>query len=145
MLYDCNSPLDRAALLDRAARLAQAGAVVELTEKRQRSLSQNAYLHVIISYFAARYGESPEYVKHEYFKLLVNPDIFVTGYATDRLSGRRHAAVRSSASLTVEETTRAIDRFRDWAAQKAGVYLPTPSDHAALLQCQVYASQHSNP
>lgn len=135
MLYDCSNPLDRENFLARANLLASRGEIVSLSAKRQRTLRQNSYLHVILEYFACQYGESPEYVKREYFKILVNPDIFVIN-KNDRFRGTVYD-VRSSADLTTEEMTTAIERFRNWSSKEAGIYIPTAEEGAVICQMEL--------
>ena len=135
MLYDCSNPLDRENFLARANLLASRGEIVSLSAKRQRTLRQNSYLHVILEYFACQYGESPGYVKREYFKILVNPDIFVIN-KNDRFRGTVYD-VRSSADLTTEEMTTAIERFRNWSSKEAGIYIPTAEEGAVICQMEL--------
>lgn len=137
MLYDCKNDFDRANFLARAQLLADRKDVVELRTKRQRTLNQNAYLHVLIEYFAAVYGEDPAYVKEEYFKCLVNPEIFIIGGHVDKFTGQKRCVCRSTADLTTEEMSVCIDRFRNWSAKEAEIYLPTAEEGAFLRQCEI--------
>lgn len=137
MLYDCRNDLDRANFLARAQLLADRKDVVELRTKRQRTLNQNAYLHCLIEYFAAVYGEDKDYVKEEYFKELVNPDIFVIGSHIDKFTGAKRVVCRSTADLTTEEMSICIDRFRNWSAKEAEIYLPTAEEGSLLRQCEI--------
>ena len=94
-------------------------------------MRQNSFLHVALGYFAAQTGNTLEYVKQYYYKRLVNPDIF-RRERDDKYLG--HIEVwRSSASLTHEEMSLSIDRFRNWSASEAGIYIPSPDD-ARLVQ-----------
>ncbi|MFA6619486.1 MAG: hypothetical protein WCT23_10585 [Candidatus Neomarinimicrobiota bacterium] len=88
------------------------GAVIELTEKTNRSLNQNSYLHLLFGIFAIEYGCSIRFVKDRFFKETVNPDLFVTK-RRDKILGDI-IELRSSADLTVEEMMTAIDRFKIW-------------------------------
>lgn len=137
MLYDCRNDLDRATFLARAQLLADRKDVVELRTKRQRTLNQNSYLHVIIGYFAARYGEEAEYVKNEYFKQLVNPKTFVLSKTIDKFTGQVRVKLRSTSDLTTEEMSTCIDRFRNWSSKEAEIYLPTAEEGALLRQCEI--------
>lgn len=141
MLYDCKNELDRANFLARAQLLADRKDVVELRTKRQRTLNQNSYCHVLIEYFACQYGEEPEYVKMEYFKILVNPDVFVTGTWIDKFTNQTRISVKSTADLTTEEMSLCIDRFRNWSSKEAGIYLPTAEEGAFLRQCEIEISK----
>lgn len=141
MLYDNSNPLQRENFLERAHLLASRGEVVELTSKRVRSLKQSAYLHVILAYFACRYGETPEYIKEEYFKKLVNPDIFVVKIGWDKFLKRQRIRTRSTADITMEEMSVCIDRFRNWSSKEADIYLPTPEEGTLIRACEVEISQ----
>lgn len=131
MRYDGSNELHAAQARAKLEKLIRDGKVFDLTEKKpQRSLPQNAYLHVIIAYFACQYGEAAEYVKREYFKKLVNPDTFIRE-KDDRFLGRIKY-LRSSADLDREEMTLCIERFRNWSSVQAGIYLPS-SDESRLI------------
>ena len=131
MKYDLSNELQRGQFNVRAASLLKKGSVVELKECKVRSLRQNSFLHVALGYFAAQTGNTLEYVKQYYYKRLVNPDIF-RRERDDKYLG--HIEVwRSSASLTQEEISLSIDRFRNWSASEAGIYIPSPDD-ARLVQ-----------
>lgn len=132
MIYNLSSPLDKANFLLRAKKLAESGVIVNLTEKKpRRSLPQNKYLHVILAYFGTQTGNTLEWVKQQYYKKLVNPDLFIRE-KEDKYLGRIKV-LRSSADLDTAEMSLSIDRFRNWSAQEAGVYIPA-ADEAILIQ-----------
>ncbi len=120
MIYDLKKESDKADV--RYEHLKKKGAVVELTEKTNRSLNQNSYLHLLFGIFAIEYGCSIRFVKDRFFKETVNPDLFVTK-RRDKILGDI-IELRSSADLSVEEMTTAIDRFKIWSSQEAGIFLP---------------------
>lgn len=116
----------------RAKKLAEKGVIVDLTEKKpRRSLPQNKYLHVILAYFGAQTGNTLEWVKQQYYKKLVNPDLFIRE-KKDKYLGMIKV-LRSSADLDTAEKSLSIERFRNWAAQEAGIYIPS-ADEAILIQ-----------
>ena len=132
MIYNTSNPLDKANFLLRAKKLAESGKIVELTEKKpRRSLPQNKYLHVILAYFGTQTGNTLEWVKQQYYKKLVNPDLFIRE-KEDKYLGRIKV-LRSSADLDTSEFSLSIERFRNWAAQEAGIYIPS-ADEAILIQ-----------
>ena len=132
MIYDTSNPLDKANFLLRAKKLAESGVIVDLTEKKpRRSLPQNKYLHVILAYFGAQTGNTLEWVKQQYYKKLVNPDLFIRE-KEDKYLGKIKV-LRSSADLDTAEMSLSIERFRNWAAQEAGIYIPS-ADEAMLVQ-----------
>ena len=131
-LFNLSNPLDNANFLLRAKKLAESGKIVELTEKKpRRSLPQNKYLHVILAYFGTQTGNTTEWVKQQYYKKLVNPDLFIRE-KEDKYLGRIKV-LRSSADLDTAEMSLSVERFRNWAAQEAGIYIPS-ADEAMLIQ-----------
>lgn len=135
-LYDLSNPLHHEQFRTRAAKLITKGCIVELTEKKpQRSGEQNRYLHACLGYFGALTGNNAEYVKTQYFKLLCNPDLFIAEKA-DPFRGAIKV-LRSTADLTTDEMTLAIERFRDWAAQEAEIYIPSPNEHRLVQLMEV--------
>ncbi len=135
MLYDLSDVFQLRQASTRLDTLARRGAVVELTEKRARTLSQNAYLHVCIAYLALRLGETTDYVKRYYFKMYCNKETFLRRKYDQHLKSDV-AYMRSSADLSSEEMAVAIDRFRNWAAS-IGEYIPSSGEHAAIQQMQI--------
>ena len=136
MVYDTSNPLDKANFLLRAKKLAESGKVIELTEKKpRRSLPQNKYLHVILAYFGAQTGNTLEWVKQQYYKKLVNPDLFIRE-KEDKYLGRIKV-LRSSAELDTAEMSLSIDRFRNWSAQEAGVYIPAADESILIQQMEI--------
>lgn len=135
MIYDLSNELARVQFDTYCKHLADKRCRVELTEKKgKRTLKQNRYLHLILSYFALQYGERMEWVKQEFFKRFINPDIFLV-----QKEGRgvgQYYILRSSADLSTLELSTAIDRFRDWSIKEAGIYLPTPEEHILIDQME---------
>lgn len=131
-LFNLSNPLDKANFLIRAKKLAESEVIVELTEKKpRRSLPQNKYLHVILAYFGTQTGNTLEWVKQQYYKKLVNPDLFIRE-KEDKYLGKIKV-LRSSADLDTAEMSLSIERFRNWAAQEVGIYIPS-ADEAILIQ-----------
>lgn len=135
MVYNLDIPFQRNQFLSRAEYLSRKGGTVELTSKKPKSTNQNSYVHSIISYFALQYGETAEYCKHEYFKKSANPEIFWVEREND-IRGR-YKTLRSTATLSQEEMSLAIERFKNWASKTAGIYLPEPDDFEAMRQIDI--------
>ncbi|MFC2372584.1 hypothetical protein [Segatella oris] len=136
MIYDTSNPLDKANFLLRAKKLVERGKIVELTEKKpRRSLPQNKYLHVLLAYFGTQTGNTLEWVKHQYYKKLVNPDLFIRE-KEDKYLGKIKV-LRSSADLDTSEFSLSIERFRNWASQEAGVYLPSADEYIIIQQMEI--------
>ena len=134
MIYDLRQTIDRQRFRARVDYMLTHVPVVELTEKTKRTTSQNSYLHLIIGVVAMETGNTLEYTKREYFKRLVNPGIFQIE-KEDRFAGPV-SILRSSADLSKEEMSLAIDRFKQWAADN-GMYLPEPGDDAILREIEI--------
>jgi hypothetical protein len=134
MLYDLRQALDRERFKARANALYAKDAIVELTEKAGRTGRQNSYLHLLIGVVAMDTGVTLEYAKREYFKRLVNADLFVCE-VEDRYRGRIEV-LRSSASLTKEQMVTAIDRFKRWGTEN-GFYMPEAHDADILRDIEI--------
>lgn len=133
MLYDLLNELSRKQFETRVAHLLEKGHMVELTDKRTRTLNQNAYCHFAISLLACETGNSPETIKREVFKKKVNPDIFVEEKEDPVLGSIQ--VLRSSAKISVEDMSRAIDRFKQFAAG-IGIYIPEPGETSLIEQAE---------
>ena len=131
MIYDLNNILDKQRFKSRCNALYKRGGMVEMTAKKpRRTIPQNAYLHLILGWFAIETGNTLDFVKQQYFKRLNNPDLFVIEI-NDEFMGKIQV-LRSSRDLDSAEMTTAIDRFRAWSSQEAGIYLPSPDEQAFL-------------
>ena len=101
-------------------------AVVEVKKKLpNRTLAQNSYLHLLLGYFGSEYGCSLDEAKIDFYKR-----------KTVNKKGKEVTYLRSSAELTTGEMTLSIDRFRNWSASVAGIYLPAANEHQMLIYAQ---------
>ena len=136
MIFNASNEFDIQRAKERLGYLIEKKKTFEITEKKpKRTYSQNNYIHLLFAWFALEYGETPEYVKQDIFKKLVNPQIFLTEYVNYK-TGEVRAAWRSTADLNTKEMTTAIDNFRDYASKEAGIYLPTPDDLISLNEIE---------
>lgn len=134
MQFDLSTDFQRKAFLSRVDLLLEKGAVVEMTERTFRTKNQNNYLHLLIGVVAMDTGNTLAFTKDVYFKRLVNPDIFCVE-KEDRIMGKVQV-LRSSADLTKEEMSIAIDRFKRWGAEN-GIYMPNPGDESLLREIAI--------
>ena len=134
MLYDLSSDFQRKAFQARMDNLMEKGAVVELTEKAFRSPNQSRYLHLLIGVVAIETGNTLEDAKKWYFKETCNPDLFHVQHR-DKM-GNCIDHIRSTAELTKEEMSTAIDRFKRWGAEN-GIYMPNPDDASLLKAIEI--------
>lgn len=128
--YDLGNPLQREQFRLRAERLIEKGAArVELTVRDTRSLAQNSYLWLCLSYWGTQVGYTKEEAEAFYKK--VNAATYYVPLDEGGVSTHR---IRHTYELTTEEMTLTIDRFRHWAAMNEAcpVYIPTPDDRRML-------------
>lgn len=85
-------------------------------------------------------GNSLDFVKREYFKRHINSEIF-TIEREDEFLGKVQV-LRSSRDLDTAEMTLAINRFRDWSSNEAGIYLPSPEEQAFLQTIEIEMMRH---
>jgi len=132
MIYDTSEALQAMQARTRLEYLINHNATIDLSEKRRtKTIKQNRYLHVALSYFALQIGERLEFCKRRYFKTVVNPDIFVCE-KKDKITGERVRWLKSWANISKDEAKTAIDRFLVWASAVAGIYIPSPEDTAFI-------------
>ena len=116
-------------------RLYRERAVVEVKKKHPcRTLAQNSYLHLLLAYFGNEYGCSAAEAKLDFYKRQCNRDLFERKAPNKK--GLEVTYLRSSAELTTAEMNLSIERFRNWSASVAGIYLPSPTEHGLLLYAQ---------
>ena len=139
MIYKTSNQYEAESCLARVQYLIGKGANVEVTDKRPRSLAQNAYAHSIIGVVAMDIGLSLEEAKRTIFKELVNPDIFVEERDIPHVGKIR--LIKSSKTIPMEEMSKAIDRFKAWARGE-GYIIPEPGDDQRLLDIEIEMSRH---
>lgn len=98
--------------------------------------SQNAYFHLLIGWYALELGYTIEYVKQVIVKEVICPQIFVVE-RTSRKTGEFYNDKRSTVELSVQELTNVINRFRTFASIEHNIYLPEPSDLAAMTEIRI--------
>jgi hypothetical protein len=144
MILDATKQFDIERARTRLEKLIENQSKFELTEKKPvRSVSQNAYLHLIIGWFAIEYGETIDYVKRMIFKKQVNADIFI--YERENVkNGDKRNELKSSADLDSREMTTAIDRFRSYSNKEAGIYLPEAGEMDFLNEIKTQIENNKN-
>ena len=155
MIYDLTNPLHRKQFVKRANKMLERHCTnAVLCDESKRTYNQNAYLHVLIRLMALNTGVKESYAKNVYFKQLSNPDMFIEENE-DPITGNKIMSLRSSAELTIEEMSLAINNFRHWAEDN-GYYLPeasvgedekmafaTPEDEQAFKQAELETTRAS--
>lgn len=85
-------------------------------------------------------GNTLDDVKNNYFKKYCNHELFVTTKTYEHIG--EVEVLRSSAELTTGELTTAIERFRNWAASEAGIFLPSPDEEEFLVAIEKEMQKH---
>ena len=135
MIFNLDNEYERKSFKEYVNAQYNKGGIVEVIRKNgKRSLAQNAYLHLILGLYASEFGYTLEEVKYDIFKRKINADIFKKVRRNRR--GEEVTYMRSTTDLDKAEMTLAIDRFRNYSSAEAGLYIPAPDEHQALLYAQ---------
>lgn len=135
MIFNLNNPFEHDRFKEYVNQLYKQRAIVEVKKKHpNRTLAQNSYLHLLLGYFGSEYGCSLDEVKVDFYKRTCNRDLFERKKVNKK--GVEVPYLRSSAELTTGEMTLSIDRFRNWSAAQAGIYLPAANEHQMLIYAQ---------
>lgn len=140
-LYDTSNPLDKANFMLRAKKLAESGKIVELTEKKQRrTLSQNNFLWLCLSYWGCQTGYTKEEAETIYKN--VNRELY---YTHKVIAGVEIEYIRHTYELDTAEMTTSIEKWRNWAAMNDAcpVYIPSPEDYQLIQQMEVEISKNN--
>ena len=139
MRYDLQNELKRKNFSLAVKRAWDTNLVVDFSVVKQRTLDQDSYLHVALTYLARESGVSLEYAKQVYYKQIWNKDIF-RRERFDPMLGKNVEYWRSSAELSVEEMRQSIDNLLVGAARDAQVYIPDPDrpDLVAAMQRETW-------
>jgi hypothetical protein len=108
--YNLSDPKEVIAARSRLTYLVTKKRRVDLTEvRRDRTLNQNSYLHLLIADFAVEFGYNLAEAKIVYKRC--SPDLYVY---------RKHdqTFVKSSADLSLTEMAQSITRFKDFSREQ---------------------------
>ena len=135
MIYNLTNEYEVPKFREQVNKLISDGSTVELKKLHpKRTLQQNSYLHLLLGYFGSEYGLSIEEVKLDIFKRTCNTELFRRSHNNKK--GVRVEFLRSTAELTTAEMSTAIERFRNWSASVAGIYLPSANENEFLMHCR---------
>lgn len=134
MIFNLNNPYEHDKFKSYVNKLYTEKAIVEVKKKLpNRSLSQNRYFYLLLSWFAIETGYSVDEVKIDIFKRMCNKDLFQRN--KENKHGNTVEYLRSSAELTTGEMTTAIERFRNYSSAQ-GIYLPSPHEREFLIHIE---------
>lgn len=130
MTYDTSKPSEAQAARQKLEELTAAGKAVDITVRRERrTLSQNAYLWLILAWWGTQTG----YTRDE--AAAIYKDINADTYRrTTGIDGREVTYMRHTYELDTAEMAATIDKFRHWAAMNEAcpVYIPAPGEDDKL-------------
>lgn len=135
MIYDLSKEIDRQRAQGRFDTLLEEKTVITLTKKAKRTLRQNSYLHLILAWFSIETGYTASESKQMYKR--VNREIYE--YEKEGI-----VYIRESSDLSTEEMALSIDRWRNYSADKAGVYLPEANQEAFLTEIEIEMSKNKH-
>jgi hypothetical protein len=145
MKYNPKSDFDRKKAQIYFDKLMSGTTPFEVTSLKNRSSSQNAILHVFLSYLGLELGYPLDYVKLNIWKMQWLRDMFyVEDFNTK--TGESFKRVRSSAELTAEEMSHAIEVLIEKASSECGVLFPDRKsnsfdDDFILIQNEIYKNE----
>jgi len=120
MILDLKQPFDRTKAVEKFDWMVKNEKRIELkTVGKKRSISQNNYLHLMLTWYACETGFTIEESKRIY--KLMNKDVYI--YEKNGVS-----FLKSSADLTTIETEQCNKRFRHKVNQELGLYIPEPNE-----------------
>jgi hypothetical protein len=121
MLLDLRNSYDISKARAYLDKMIEKGEQVELRKiQKQRTLRQNAYLHVCLAMFCAETGYTIDEGK-ELFSLQL-PDIL--RYTKNEVNFRK-----STADLDTKEMSILIDKIREMALDQLGLYIPSSEEY----------------
>lgn len=135
MKLDLSKELDKKRATVYFNRLLEEGRKVEIKRLYDsRTLPQNRYLHVVISFFCMETGYTIEEAK----QLLYNNFGSFMVYEKNGV-----VFTRSSSDLTTQEMTELIEWIRNVACfENLGVYVPTPEEYITMqFEVEQYIEQ----
>jgi len=141
MIYDSTKLTDCLKAIEYLKKIISKGKKFELKIKHpKRTISQNNYLHLILTWFGLETGHTLEEVKRDILKEIVCPEIFYEG----EFGPLKIERFRSTKTLDTAEMSLIIARFRNWASIEFNIYLPEPEDLASIEKLEIEISKHHN-
>lgn len=104
--------------------------VLDLKERQPpRTNQQNAYVWVIITYYALEIGDRKDNAEQKFKE--VNKDIFFRTFINK--FGKEISYYRHMNELDKEEMSEAITRWRNWCSMECGIYIPSSDDYNFMI------------
>lgn len=118
---------------------------VKVEDLEPKTLSQNAYIHLLFEWVALNTGYTKEWVKQVLFKQIINTQIFVIECVNEQ-NGEVYKFVRSWATVTKEEAEIAITRFIDHCKSEGDIDIPDINNKADIsyIQDEIFNNQKTS-
>ena len=134
MIYRLSNEIEARNAQARLDYLTRKGKKIEIKQRNAvRTLNQNSYLHLIISYFGSQMGLNINESKFYYKR--ISEDIYVYRKMDNDY-------YRSSKDLTKAEMSRTIDRFINHA-EANGIQMPRAGEQEFIDHCRNEMEQNS--
>lgn len=144
MWFKGSSKIDHQNAKNYLNKLIQEESDFEIKKKlNKRTYSQNNYIHLLFGYFSLQTGYTPQEVKQDIFKKIVNPEMFYEG-EKEKIPGVKIEQWRSTADLNTKEMSQCTEKFLDYSAREVGIRLPEPDDLVFLREIEVELSRNIN-
>jgi hypothetical protein len=125
MIFNLSNDFDRAKFKVRCNSLYNKGCTVELTEKKKnRTIDQNSLFHLWVKVFAEEVG----YVSLSDCKADVKQQLLGKRESENKVTGLTEYRQIDTHTLSVDEMSNFLDKFKIWAQNDFGVYLPYIGD-----------------
>ena len=123
MIYNLRNETQRTKAKEYLKKCFENGDRIEVVKRFfKRSISQNSYLHLILSWYGLEFGYTLEEAKTIYKNI---------NFETYTYQKKNQMFCKSSTELTTKEMTDTIEKFRNNSALN-GCYLPAPNEQDKL-------------
>ena len=127
MIYDLSTPIGINQAQGRFRFLLEKKCKIDITEKRsKKTISQNNYIHLIMSYFGSQIGFTNAEVK-QFVKTL--------NHETFHYNKKGLDLYRSFSELDKMDLSIVTNKFIEYAQNEVGISLPDPSDQPYIDEC----------
>lgn len=126
MIFNLANEFEREKFKARCNKLYKNGNTVELTEKKKnRTIDQNSLFHLWVKVFADETG----YLSLSDCKADIKQQLLGKRESENKLTGLTEYRQIDTHTLSVDEMSAFMDKFKIWAQNEFGVYLPYICDN----------------
>ena len=133
MIYDLSKEIDVQRAQRRFDTLLEEKTVMEIIKKVVHTRKQRSYMHLIRGWFALETGYTLSETRQIYRR--VNRQTYE--YEKNGIPFERETS-----DLNIEKMSLCIDRWRNYSAEKAGVYLPEANEEKFLTEIEIELSKN---